>query len=311
MAPKLIGVRHVGDYKLEVQVINRGAGKTYRGEQSINAGPGKQISMTGPLIASSVERVARPDAATPFQYFGIQFHPASGRKLMRREPLRLLFELEEGAGAQPRAYQLEYVLAHIHNREMRRALSDSVAPERFQNGRLLMSKTIPVSELEPGDYRLVVNLKAGDSQEVLTSANLPVKVEEEQNDAPLYFLANARNITARGVAPYIRALESFAQKDDPSAANYLKQALDQNPANTFAGQYLVQLYFNGRKFAPVTALYKRLGITPFKASPETLAQISLSFWRTGERDQARELLQTAQSYFPKNPVLAETASNMK
>jgi tetratricopeptide (TPR) repeat protein len=300
-----------GNYKLEVLVTNRDTARTYKGEQKIVAGPGKQVSLTGPLMASSVARVARPDAVTPFQYFGIQFHPASGRKLIRREPLRLLFELQEGAGAAPKQYEIEYLLAHIHEREMRRTLNDSVTPDRFQNGRLLMSKTIPLTELDSGDYRLVVNLRAAGSQEVLTSANLPIRIEDEQSDAPLYFLANSRNIAARGVAAYIRALESVAEKNDAAATDYLRQALDQNPANTYAGQYLVQLYFNSRKFAPVTELYKRLGITPFKASAETLAQISVSFWQTGDRGQAREVLQAAQDYFPKNPLLAATASNLK
>lgn len=300
-----------GDYKLEVQVVNRAGGKTYRGETKIKAGPGNEVSLTGPLLANSVDRVARPDAATPFQYFGVQFHPAVGRRLARRDPVRLLFELQQAAGSEPREYQVEYVLAEMHDRTMRRTLNDAIAPESFKNGRLMMSKTIPLSELETGDYRLVVNVKAAGAPQVLTSVNVPIKLGDAENESPLYFLANSKNMAARGVAPYVRALESVAQKNDGAAKDYLKQALDQNPANAFAGQYLVQLYFNGRNFEPVTALYKRLGITPFKASPETLAQISVSFWRTGDRTQAREVLQTAQSYFPKNPLLEATALNLK
>lgn len=300
-----------GDYKLEIQITNRDTSRTYKGEQKITAGPGKQIAVTGPLLASSVSRVARPDAATPFQYFGIQFHPASRRKLIRREPLRLLFELQEKAGATRQEYQIEYVLAHIHEREFRHTLTDSVTPDRFQNGRLMMSKTIPLAEMEPGDYRLVLNVKGTGSPAVLASANLPIRIEDEQSDAPLYFLANSRGITAQGVAPYIRALESIAQKNDTAATDYLRQSLDQNPSNAYAGQYLVQLYFNGHKFQPVTELYKRLGIKPFSASAETLAEISLSFWKTGDRGQAREVLQAAQEYFPKNPLLAATASNLR
>src|SRR6185295_969168 len=149
----------------------------------------------------------------------------------------------------------------------------------------------------------VLNLHAAGSTAVLASATLPFRMSESEPDTQLYFLANARNIAARGVAPYIRALEAISQKDQTAGIAYLRQSLEQNPANTMASQYLVQLYFNGRQFQPVTELYHHLGIDPFKASPETLAQISVSFWQAGKATEAREVLETARSLFPKNPML--------
>ena len=93
--------------------------------------------------------------------------------------------------------------------------------------------------------------------------------------------------------------------------DYLRQALDQNPANSFAGQYLVQLYFNQRQFTPIADLYKRLGMDVFKSSPVTLAQISLSFRHAGDAVRARDVIVAAMSYFPDNPVVTATASSLK
>jgi GWxTD domain-containing protein len=299
-----------GKYKLEVQVSNRAAGRTYKGEQKISVGPADKIAMTGPLLASAIERVGRPDAMTPFQYFGVQFHPAAQRRFIRRDPLRLLFELEEAHGA-PHDYQVEYVLAHIHDRDARRTLTDTIAASEFENGHLLKSKTIPLTELESGDYRLVINVRPAGSSEVALSVNTPLKIEDEQAEAPLFFLANSRKIAAPGVAAYIRALEWMSQKNATAAADSFAKSLAQNPSNSFAGQYLVQLYFAGRRYGPVKDLYNKLGITPFKNSPEALAQISLSFWQTGDKGQARDILEAARSYFPDNALLASTAAGLQ
>jgi hypothetical protein len=91
----------------------------------------------------------------------------------------------------------------------------------------------------------------------------------------------------------------------------LRQALEQNPANTFASQYLVQLYFNRRQFAPIAELYKKLGMDAFKSSPVTLAQISLSFRQAGDATGARDVIVAAMGYFPDNPVVTATASSLK
>ena len=106
----------------------------------------------------------------------------------------------------------------------------------------------------------------------------------------------------------MRALEAVSQKNDAAAADYFRQALDQNPANTFAGQYLVQLYFSERKYAPIADLYKRLGIAAFKASPVTLAQIALSFRQSGDADQARSVITAGLGIYPGNATLSALQS---
>jgi len=299
-----------GNYKLTIAISNRDQGKTYAGEQKLSVGGAQQLSFGGLLLVNAVEKATRPDALAPFQYFGVQFHPSIQRVFNPQDPLRLLFELKESPGA-GQDYQLEYVIASLRNREARRSVTDEVSRTEFKNGTLLKSKTLPITGLEPGDYRLLVNLRISGSTEVLASANLPMKIEDIRSDIPFYILGRARELARPGVVVYMRALEAMSQKNEPAATDFFRQALDQNPANAFASQYLIQFYFGQRQFAQIAELYKKLGIDAFKSSPITLAQVSLSFLQTGNRTQARDVLVAAMNFFPDNPVLTTAASNLK
>jgi GWxTD domain-containing protein len=299
-----------GVYKLSVDITNRDAGRTYKGDVKVTVGTAKQIAITGPLLAASIEKAEKPDPLAPFQYFGVQFHPAVQRVFGHRNPLRMLFELRETSGIS-RDYQIEYILANTHDREARRSLSDPVTAAEFKNGVLLKSKTMPLNDLESGDYRLIVNVRVAGATEVATSVNLPVRIEDDQSEPRLYTLSGARGFGRPGVAAYTRSLEATSQRNTTSALEYLRQALDQNPGNVFAGQDLVQLYFNQRQFTPIAELFKRLGVTPFKASPTTLAQISLSLGQAGDRVRARDVLSAAIHDFPDDPVLASAAASLQ
>jgi GWxTD domain-containing protein len=292
-----------GAYKLMVEVTNRAAQQTYKGETAVTAGPTKQASFSGPLVTTSVDRVARPNPFQPFEYFGVQFHPAARHEINHPDPLRLLFELHEAPGATAN-YQMEYIVTPLLEKEGRRASTEEIPLSEFKDGRLLKSKTIAVNDLENGDYRLIVNLRQVGSSEVLASANSPLRIAAAKSELPLYFVSDTQALGRPGIAAYMRALEASSQKDDAAAADYFRQALDQNPANIFAGEYLVQLYFSERKYAPIADLYKRLGIAAFKASPVTLAQIALSFRQSGDADQARNVITAGLGIYPGNATLS-------
>ncbi len=305
-APFLVAGRipiEPGAYKLMVEVTNRDAQQTYKGEAAVTAGPSKQASFSGPLVTTSVDRVARPNPFQPFEYFGVQFHPAARHEINHPDPLRLLFELHEPPGATAN-YQMEYIVTPLLEKEGRRTSTEEIPHSQFKDGRLLKSKTIAVNDLENGDYRLIVNLRQAGSSEVLASANMPLRISAAKSDLPLYFLSDTQSLGRPGVAAYMRALEAISQKNETAAADYFRQSLDQNPANTFAGQSLVQLYFAERKYAPIADLYKRLGIAAFKASPVTLAQIALSFRQSGDTDQARGVITAGLGIYPGNATLS-------
>jgi GWxTD domain-containing protein len=292
-----------GSYKLEIEIANREAQQTFKGEADVTAGPVKQASFAGPLITTSVDRVARPDPFQPFQYFGVQFRPSARHEVSHPDPLRLLFELHEPPGA-TEDYQMEYTVAQVQDKDTRRSITEPVLHSEFKDGRLLKSKSILVNDLENGDYRLIVTLRRKGSPEVLASANTPLRISADRSGFPMYFLADTQALGRPGIAAYMRALEAVSQKNDPVAAEYLRQALEQNPTNTFASQYLVELYFSERKYSPIADLYKHLGLAAFKGSPVTLAQIALSFRQSGDAEQARSVISTGLGLFPGNAMLS-------
>lgn len=299
-----------GSYGFEIQIVNRAAGRSFKGEQKVTVGPCKGICVSGPLVASSVSKVVRPDPFAAFQYYGVQFHPAAARRLVPQEALRLLFELHQAAGSTA-DYDLEYVLANTHDREARRVIADEAPSNTFKDGRLLKSKTIPLAGLPGGDYRLVLNVRMKGSSEVAESKNIPLRIDDAGAEPQLFLAANSNHIAGKGVAPYIRALEAIAQKDEPASIEYLQQVLRENPANSFGAQSLVQLYFNRHEFGPIAELYSRLGIDPFKSSPESLVQISLSFRNTGNPGQARDVIEAAKGYFPNNSLLVAAETTLR
>ncbi len=299
-----------GAYKLLVEVTNRQAQRTYKGETEVTAGPVSRPSFSGPLVTTSVERVARPNPFQPFEYFGIQFHPAARHEINHPDPLRLLFELHEPPGAAA-SYQMEYIVTHLLDQDGRRSSTEDIQQSEFKDGRLLKSKTIAVNDLEDGDYRLIINLRQAGSSEVVASANMPLKISPAKNDLPLYFLPATQALGRPGVVAYMRALEAISQKNDAAATDYFRQALDQNPSNAFAGQNLVQLYFSQRKYAPIADLYKRLGMAAFKASPVTLAQIALSFRQSGDKDQARSVVAAGLGMYPGNATLSALENRIR
>jgi len=296
-----------GTYKLAIEIANKQAQQNFKGEADVVVGGAPQATFSGPLVTTSVDRVARPNPYQPFQYFGVQFHPSAKHEVSHPDPLRLLFELHEPPGATV-DYQMEYTVASPVDKDARRSINEDVLHSEFKDGRLLKSKSILVNDLENGDYRLIVNLRQKGAREVLASSNTPLRISPDKAELPLYFLSDTQGLGRPGVTAYMRALEAVSQKNDAAAAEYFSQALNGNPANTFASQSLVQLYFNERKYNPIEDLYKRLGIAAFKGSPVTLAQIALSFSQSGDAEQARSVITAGLGLFPGNATLSALQS---
>ena len=130
-----------GKYRLEIELTNREAGRLYKSERAIQVEDRNQAMLRGPLLAASVQQVNKPDALTPFQYFGAQFFPAVERRFSSGVPMRLLFQLHVPT-QNDRNYQMEYLVSHIQDRTFRRTFTDFIAWREFQDGTLLKSKTI-------------------------------------------------------------------------------------------------------------------------------------------------------------------------
>jgi len=299
-----------GKYKLEVELHQKQSGKSFRGSQNIVVNPPAAVSINGPLLVASVEQAAKPDAATPFQYFGSQFHPAARRQFTAESAMRVLFQL--GVPAPAADYEVEYLMAHAQLREARRTVTEPVRAAQFRDGRLITSKSLSLAGLPEGDYRLVMNVRRLDNPGVvLASSNTGFHLVANAGESALYFDANTKQLAQPGVAAYVRALAAMVFKDQVAATAYLRQAVDQNPGNIFADANLVDLYYRLRQYSEISRLYDKLGMTPFEGSAESMAQISLSLWNVGQQARAREVLKSAQVSFPGNPLVTALAKTVQ
>ncbi|HWE53479.1 MAG TPA: GWxTD domain-containing protein [Bryobacteraceae bacterium] len=295
-----------GSYTLEFRITDHQKSRVYLGEKKFTVGQSGVAGVAGPLFFAAAKQVEKPDGAAPFQYFGAQFDPLAGDEQVRTEPLRVLYALEVPKQT-PQEYTIEYLIAHVVDREARKVVKETIQPAAFRDGRLMKSKTIPLTDLPSGSYRVVISVHAGASEAVLASSSMPIRLVDSTVSPALFFLNSARTTAAPAGASYIRALEAIASKDQPNAMRYMKQALDLDIANASAARYLVQNYFETKDYPAIDAIYKKAGIKPFEGSAESLAQISLSFARTGDRKQAKDILDTARALFPENAVLVATA----
>jgi GWxTD domain-containing protein len=175
-----------GRYRLEMEVVNREAQRSRKAERLIQAGG---ATLSEPVLARSARPVGPQGAETPFRYFGVQFVPAAARVFTPRDSLLVLFQIQVNGDA-GRDYDLEYLLAQMQSRETRLAFPDSAAAGEFREGRLLKAKTLPLGELAPGDYRLVVNLRERGSPRVVASANIGFRIRDSSPDVELYVAGN-------------------------------------------------------------------------------------------------------------------------
>jgi hypothetical protein len=296
-----------GKYRLEVEVVNREGGQSWRVERTIEAG---SAVLTQPILARSAQPVQQAaDGTTPFRYFGVQFVPAVDRTLTQRDSLRVLFQINTAESVH-RAYELEYVVAHIQDRSLRRTFAETVSAEEFGKGRLLKARTVELGEFGLGEYRLVVNLRERGAPQVVASANVGFRVRETRGEPKLYVAGSGASMQP-AVTAYLRALACLGQNDTTRAAEYLRRAVETGASNGDAVRLLASLYFQGGKHQGVTSLYRRAGAQPFAAYPDSVAQVVLSLVQTGEAETAALLLADARRRFPDDAILATAARQVQ
>ena len=290
-----------GKYKLDVQVVNHKSGRSYHEQTSLTIPEnGKDAWLAGPLLADSVETVAHPGAAVPYQYFGVQFHPLIHADFPALKKLRVLYQVYQ---PQPLDGAVEYVLANIAVRDTRIILTEPIRAAEFQNNLLLKTKSIDTTNLPAGEYMLAVQLKSTQGP-VVTSINQRLHIVDAPPEAPLYFVADPKSLSTPGLVDYMRGLSAMAQRQDTAAQAYLERSLKLNATNSFGKQYLVQAYYHQHKYKAVGDLYRRGSLQDFKVSPEVLAEIAVSLWDSGDPSEARTVLKNARGLFPEDTSLA-------
>jgi GWxTD domain-containing protein len=292
-----------GAYQLEVQVVNAKSGRSYSNKTALTVpANGKEPWLSGPLLADSVLSVPHPSAVIPYQYFGAQFHPLFRMDAPSNGKLRVLFQVYQ---PEPSDGDVEYVLANVALREARIVVTEHIQASEFKNNLLLKSKSLDTASLPAGEYMLAVRLKSA-SGPVLASINQRLHIVNVPAAAPLYFAADPQTLTSPGLVDYLRGLCALAAGEDGAAQSYLERSLKVNPANSFARQFLVQTYYRQHRYREISELYGHSVFKDFAISPESMAEIVLSLWDSGDPAQARSVLKSARGLFPEDALLAST-----
>jgi hypothetical protein len=291
-----------GRFRLEMDVVNREASRSWKAERRIEAG---RATLSEPILIQSARSVGPEAAETPFRHFGVQFVPAVGRVFTPRDSLLVLFQIQ-ASESEERAYDLEYLLAHTRDRDQRRTFTESVPGSEFSGGRILKAKTLPLGELEPGEYRIVTTLREPGSPRVVGSGNIGFRIQQSRPDIELYVAGTLKGLDP-AVAAYLRGLASLGQNETARAEIYLKRAVESPPPNPDALRLLVSLYFQSGKHNQVTALYRDTGRAVLTAHPDSLAQVALSLAHIGDLDTAAHLIADGQQLFPSNATVTTAA----
>jgi GWxTD domain-containing protein len=193
-----------GRYRVQMEVIHREASRSWSAERTIAPG---QSSISEPLLSLGAGAVAQSDTARPFQYFGAQFVPSAERVFA---PAGSLLAVTQLRSMTANDLEIEYLLAHNHDRAQRKTINATAAAAEFRNGLLLQAKTLPLADLGVGEYRLVVSVREKGSPRVIVSSNTGFRISEPRPDPPLFFAGDPR-IAAPEVAAYLRRLAASSR----------------------------------------------------------------------------------------------------
>jgi GWxTD domain-containing protein len=267
----------------------------YLTRQTITVPPPPTSLQLGPLLPYEdvyQSQPGQPDA--PFELFNIRFVPSMRREFGQGENLSVFFQMYlPTAGANPAPdgkLRVEYTLGSLGNPAPRQSLSQEIEAKQFDaHGALLHGKRFPLSDLPPGNYRLVVTVTDPQTNRS-SSQTLSFRVVPAALRANSVTLLNPRFQQDRqaGWLHYRRGTCLAAQNQTAQAIEQFQAALTKNPDLEAARSRLAELYYRQQRYKDVVALLGSSGITKQTDQDTALILVS-SLERIGELKKAIEV----------------------
>lgn len=219
-----------GKFRLVVSIVNAAAGKTYETEREVLVPPGAgRTLMSDILIVSRFE----PDKRLrPFEFAGVKFFPSPTPATTSSAGLRLFYQITIPE-PRPQEVPVEYVVGNVVNK-VRKTFEDKLdlrAVDGF--GSLMTSKTLPLDELAPGAYQVVVRVKDPRTGRI-TAGSAPFTIVAGADDLKPIVVSQGRAETPQWAAAtqYERALCWLSQGRPREAVMALEDSyrLSKNPA---------------------------------------------------------------------------------
>ncbi|HYL15322.1 MAG TPA: GWxTD domain-containing protein [Terriglobales bacterium] len=292
-----------GKYKLEFVLSDRLKQTGFHTEKEVTIPkPASDAFSVTDLVPFSSSKVIEKGDPTliPFGVAGVKFIPILGPQLdfVPGENLQVVYQIW-APPADPRSYegkklQVEYGYGRPGVRGDSKTIQEEVSREQFDaNGSLVSGKKIELTDLYPGNYRLVVTVSDPGAQQKAYSS-LQFRILSDRELPPTWYLADPgiSDSVRNGSWDYERGMSYGASGDKKAEEHWFRQALQRNPANRDALARLVDLYFEQQAFARVAELYTRAPVND-GTEEQTLLRMAESLEKTGNLKQAVALLESA------------------
>jgi GWxTD domain-containing protein len=170
-----------GEYRLYVSAENRVAGRSYESERTFQVGePGKRTYLSELLLAAK----RGPDSRqVPFEFAGLRFDLLAGGKVLRSQPLRVLYQIRpaDNAGSE---WNMEFIIGSVNNKQ-RKTFEEKVVLDRPDSGGAsLVTTTLATEDLPLGSYILAMRLRNSGSGEV-HGRSVQFQVISKEEDRPI------------------------------------------------------------------------------------------------------------------------------
>jgi GWxTD domain-containing protein len=300
-----------GKYKLEVQFTNKLRKTTFRVSRDVvvpdERASALQVSNLVPFDkAEEVPQGAQ--ALVPFSSAGVQFVPMAGNELnvIQGKPLQFFYQVwasqqqKKGTGE----LEVEYVYGRMGSGTPPSTLRDVIPLTQLDHyGSIVNGKRLPTTELEPGNYRLVMTLRDPASQAKVFS-NLVFRVTSAGEHHESWDITDPTAVdnVRSGLTDYRRSLCYLSAKMKDQALRSLEAAHQHAPEKPVYSQRLIEAYFADQQYAQVTALYAR-GALPQDADEQSVLRVASSFEKTGNVKKALEIMEAASRQKPSSGPL--------
>ncbi len=193
-----------GKFRLVVTAENEAAKETYQMEREVLVpAAGSRTMLSDVLIVSRFEADKR---MRPFTFGGVKFFPNSTGLTTAGAGLRICYQLTLAPPLEE-AVDVEYVVGGLVNR-VRKTYEDRIQLKAADaHGSLITSKALPIEELAPGPYQVVVRIKDSLTSRI-TAASAPFTVAAGSDEPQPIVISQGRTATAQwaAAAEYERAL---------------------------------------------------------------------------------------------------------
>ena len=251
-----------GKYKLEFVLNDLLKHTGFRMEKKLVVPdlPSSGVRLTELVPFSASKESGQSHDVAPFSVAGVHFEPMVGPQLdlVPGENLQVMYQIWATPG-DPRNFrgktlQVEYGYGRPAVRGDSRSIQDEVSREQFDaNGSLISGKRIPLSDLNPGNYRLSVTVSDPETQQKAYSS-MNFRIESSRNLPATWYLLDSElqeSAVVRGQWDYERAMCYWLAGDKLTAERWFRVALQKDSGNQEALAKLVELYFGQNAYTKI------------------------------------------------------------